>query len=318
MKQVFVALMLIGAFAQPLLALPIGNDRYLKDGQLNTKFVGELVSLKGRLASRVVGPRNFLLVKIILPEAPTSYVWASNLSGSTDPKDIFQLGDEVGVLGYLTDDHDAGAVQITGSKPYVLGLCFFNFRTTESVSFNDAQCDEYQNYNKTFVQSEIERLRESADRGDPVSLNSLGNRYMHGTGVAKDFGAAIKYYEKAAAKGVAVAKTNLGAMYDSGLGVAEDKEKAIALYSEAANALEAGAMLNLGILYASGYNGRQGLITGYMWIELAKRHAGKVQNFRVVSSANIALQRLDGYISEEQISDALERADAWLPTEQLE
>ncbi len=74
-----------------------------------------------------------------------------------------------------------------------------------------------------------------AEKGEPKWEFGLGSNYqMGGCGEPKDYGLALKWYQKAADQGFPAAQFSLGMMYEVGQGVTADPQKAIQLYTLAA------------------------------------------------------------------------------------
>jgi len=82
--------------------------------------------------------------------------------------------------------------------------------------------------------SDLERTRRSAEKGDAVAQDKLGNLYSRGAGVPLDYKQAAEWYSKAAEQGFALAQSNLAFMYYKGEGVQKDDVKAYAWLSLAA------------------------------------------------------------------------------------
>ena len=76
---------------------------------------------------------------------------------------------------------------------------------------------------------------ENAKKGDADAQNELGLMYRNGTGVAKNYGEAIKWLEKAASKGHVHAMMNLAEIYREGTGVAPNQQLAYSWYNLAAD-----------------------------------------------------------------------------------
>jgi tetratricopeptide (TPR) repeat protein len=74
---------------------------------------------------------------------------------------------------------------------------------------------------------------QAAESGDVEAQTNVGEIYERGMGVAPDYEAAAKWYQKAADKNYARALFNLGTMYEQGLGVPQDGLKALNLYRQA-------------------------------------------------------------------------------------
>ena len=80
----------------------------------------------------------------------------------------------------------------------------------------------------------------------------MGNRYILGQGVEKDYGQALSWFEKAAEDGSPYAQNELGYMYAAGKGVKRDYQTAIDWYTKASLQNLASAQYNLGIMYQLG------------------------------------------------------------------
>jgi len=81
----------------------------------------------------------------------------------------------------------------------------------------------------------------------------LGERYLYGRGVPRDYGKARELYEKAAAAGHGGGLNALGSLYRNGWSVPQDYAKARQLYEESAAKGHGYAMSNLGFLYREGF-----------------------------------------------------------------
>jgi len=68
--------------------------------------------------------------------------------------------------------------------------------------------------------------QKAADAGNADAMNSLGDLYYYGRGVAQDYAQARNWYQKAAAAGNPAAMFSLGWLYKNGQGVAQDLAKA--------------------------------------------------------------------------------------------
>ena len=95
-------------------------------------------------------------------------------------------------------------------------------------------------------------LRATALRGDPTAAYEIGVRFAEGKGVAPNFDAAAKWYDRAAQAGVVPAMFRLGTLYEKGLGVKRDIDLARRYYLQAAERGNAKAMHNLAVLAADG------------------------------------------------------------------
>lgn len=80
----------------------------------------------------------------------------------------------------------------------------------------------------------MDKLRESAERGNAPAQNDLGECYFFGRGVSQNNAEAFKWYHAAAVQGYAWGQFNLGWMLNNGRGVAKDQAAAIHWFRKAA------------------------------------------------------------------------------------
>lgn len=62
----------------------------------------------------------------------------------------------------------------------------------------------------------------------------MGDLYVDGVGVSKDYKQAFNWYKKAAAKNMAAAQYSVGAMYANGYGVGRNMQEAKKWFQKAA------------------------------------------------------------------------------------
>lgn len=66
-----------------------------------------------------------------------------------------------------------------------------------------------------------------AEAGDTQSQFILGDMYLYGEGVPRNYTEAEKWYRVAAEQGLREAQSSLGYMYQSGVGVAQNYQEAL-------------------------------------------------------------------------------------------
>lgn len=108
-------------------------------------------------------------------------------------------------------------------------------------------------------------LRSAADAGDLRGLFAVGNRFLHGQGVARDYQQALAYFHAAADQGFAPAQNQLGVMYERGLGVPKDYLGAMNYFRQAANQGYPLAQYNVGRLYDAGLGTRVDTQRAFDW-----------------------------------------------------
>lgn len=84
-------------------------------------------------------------------------------------------------------------------------------------------------------------FRKAAAQKSPNAMASLGVMYAGGRGVARDYDAAMRYYQAAARMGSAHGLEGIGVLYANGQGVARDMGEALAHWLVAAAAGDADA-----------------------------------------------------------------------------
>jgi uncharacterized protein len=99
------------------------------------------------------------------------------------------------------------------------------------------------------------RYRRAAEQNVAKAQLFLGNLYYNGTGVAQNFGEAMKWYEEAAAQGHPDAEAALAAMYRHGEGVRQNFKEARIWAQRAAAKANASALHLLGQMYRNGEGG---------------------------------------------------------------
>ncbi len=100
---------------------------------------------------------------------------------------------------------------------------------------------------------ELERVRQSAERGDAQAEFTLGFIYFGGlSGVAQDQAAALAWFRKSSEHGSDEAAFFVGTIYDQGRGVPVDRVEAIKWFRAAAEHGSAIAQFRLGRAYELG------------------------------------------------------------------
>jgi hypothetical protein len=111
--------------------------------------------------------------------------------------------------------------------------------------------------------------RRAAENGSTTAMNNIATMYFHGLGVPQSYEEAVKWLHQAIQKGDAVAQNKLGAMYEDGLGVEKSAHEAFEMFDLAATQGYAPGMANLGRAYARGNGVKRDEIRGYALINAA-------------------------------------------------
>src|SRR5207245_10780476 len=99
------------------------------------------------------------------------------------------------------------------------------------------------------AESEFSNLRRKAETGDIAAQYMLGNVYVNGSSVPRNYRAAARWYSAAAAQASASAQFMLGYLFEHGLGVSQDYAEAAQYYRAAAVQGHVIAANNLAGLY---------------------------------------------------------------------
>jgi len=162
------------------------------------------------------------------------------------------------------------------------------------------------NFSKAF-----ELYKQSASQNYPVAQNELGNCYLEGKGVKKDYEKALYWYTISSKNNYFDAINNLGYMYDLGLGVKEDNKKAIQFYEDAASKGSIRAMYNVSFLYKNGQGTSKNNIQAYKWLDLARYYTGTSKNMTLKWSIRKQLDNLKTIMSQKEIDEAINLANEW-------
>jgi TPR repeat protein/serine/threonine protein kinase len=108
-----------------------------------------------------------------------------------------------------------------------------------------------------------------AESGDVQAQAKLGNMYLRGQGVAKDYGEALKWLRKAAEQGDTDAKLAVGTMYAKGDGVAQDYVEALQWFSQAASKGNRDAEYAISRMYLTGEGVAQNYGVALEWLRKA-------------------------------------------------
>src|SRR5208337_3862720 len=91
------------------------------------------------------------------------------------------------------------------------------------------------------------------DRCDPRSMAAIGQLYLAGDGLKKDYGEAMSWFRRAAEGGSSLGMWKVGILYENGWGVHGDRNEAKSWYTKAADAGEDRANVSIGLLYQRGW-----------------------------------------------------------------
>lgn len=112
-----------------------------------------------------------------------------------------------------------------------------------------------------------------------VAASFLGRMYMRGEGVARNYGLAYLWYDRAAQLGDAEAYNGLGILFRDGLGVAQNREKAIKYFETAARLELAEAQVNLAKMHITTGD----VASAIPFLEAAQRNGSPFEAFYLLA-----------------------------------
>lgn len=129
---------------------------------------------------------------------------------------------------------------------------------------------------------DVASLQQRAQQGDARAAYLLGQFFMTGSGVPRDYQQAAKWFGEAAKQNQLDAQFWLGFLYENGFGVARDYKTAFSNYSAAAMQGQAAAQNNLATMYQRGRGTKKNLHAAERWYR-----ASAVQSF-TTAQCNLA------------------------------
>jgi len=117
----------------------------------------------------------------------------------------------------------------------------------------------------------VDIWRPLAEQGNPRAQYAMGNSYLSGRGVPKDYSEAAKWFRLSAEQGDARAQYDYGRMYATGKGVAENQQEAVKWYRLAAEQGHMKSQLLLGLSYSQGIGVIQDKQEAAEWVRLAAK-----------------------------------------------
>ena len=167
-------------------------------------------------------------------------------------------------------------------------------------------------------EARLDALQRAADRGSVHDQALLGNLYLHGTGVPRDYEKALLWSGRAARRGGVLAQHDLGYMYYHGFGVPRDYQRAAHWHRLAAEQGFGPSQLGMGVLYAMGKGVSKDYVLAHKWSDLAAIHMTRANGAvdRASERRDAAIRYRDAvavHMTSEQIAEARRRAQEWQP-----
>ncbi len=157
-----------------------------------------------------------------------------------------------------------------------------------------------------FSVMDLPSLQAAAKQGHAGAQFYLGTKYQYGKDVAQNQQKAFELYKLAADQGLAVAQLNVGRMLAEGIGTKQNEALAKSYFEKAASHGDNRASFNLAVLEEK----KQNYLGAYQWYELSTRD-GMLDN-KVIRLSEGKKTALAANLTQEQIREARNRADAWI------
>ena len=161
-------------------------------------------------------------------------------------------------------------------------------------------------YQRGLYLEAIDYWKKAAAAGDAGSAYRLSEEYFDAKIVKRDLKLALQYLKQAADGNDARALTDLASMFDYGTGVKEDRKRAAELYLRAARMGMPAAMFNVASMLETGEGIPMDKVEAYKYYLLSRD-----QGF--APFANKALEEIDANMTTDQIAEAEQRADDFIP-----
>ena len=152
-------------------------------------------------------------------------------------------------------------------------------------------------------------LRAAADTGLSAAQTELGYLYQNGFGITQDYAAALDWYRKAAAQHNGVAENDIGGMYEGGFGVPVDYAEATRHFRTAVALGNSFALGNLAVNYSLGRGVARDNLAAYFYYILAVAKMPATSNANVVRGRDTVAKLL----SPADIERAQAAARTWKP-----
>ena len=151
----------------------------------------------------------------------------------------------------------------------------------------------------------VQWIRKAADQGLAEAQHNLGMLYEAGQGVPFDEAQAVVWYGKAAAQGLADSQYGLALLYATGRGTPKDKEASVRWFREAANQGLAEAQFNLAQRFEAGQGVATNFVEAFKWFTLAAAQG--------IPDATRSAVRLQARLSPEELAEARRAAEKFVP-----
>ncbi len=130
-----------------------------------------------------------------------------------------------------------------------------------------------------------ESFFDLAKSGDIDAQTMLGEMYLEGIIVEKDYEKAFFWLAKAANRDSVKAQYLLGTMYENGFHVAKNLDRAVSWYKKAANSGDVLAQFNLALIYKEGKGGIQkSMPEAFKWLKMVENSQENVSHLAAVNT----------------------------------
>lgn len=171
--------------------------------------------------------------------------YARSLLASGRPVDAMNAINQAAAAGYpaaetmIASMHEKGSLSEKGRPDLVKALSWYKLALEKDYPPAQVKLGHFRETGTAgFTRSAgnaIRWYRKAADQGFPPAQVIMGDRYLSGRGLKRDYAKAMQWFSRAAELGYPEAEYKLGEMHELGRGVDRDKTSAIAWYRKASN-----------------------------------------------------------------------------------
>jgi len=211
---------------------------------------------------------------------------------------VYGLYDMIGNVQVIATDRDEFVcIGYSWRNPltpsdYYCGISMQPFRRNDSFGFRCVLALPFVVHKEppteTQTPGNAEPLLTAANSGDANAQAQLGEKYLLGEGVAKDYDLALLWYRKAAEQNNPKGQLGMAALYFNGNGVVRDYVEAFQWFHKAADLGDTKGLSALGMCYKNGWGVEKDLIGAFSWYLKA------AQNGDADAEENVGSMYMDG------------------------
>lgn len=236
------------------------NEEYTYD--IGSSFYGSPEQLNGDNISPQTDIYSYGLILKFIYNQKISSKFKSLIDSCTmsDPNKRISIK---GITNFLSDEiknfNDLNKISLSDNIHLLSQYLHENISILKIKGWNQEQINDYFYKSYILFLSEFKKNEEKKS----FALNNLGNLYMNGKGLEKNYSKAKKYYHKAEKLNNSYATNSIGNFYKTGILGEKNYLKAIEYYRRASMMENPESFYNLGFLYLTGKGFKRDLVKAY-------------------------------------------------------